>query len=226
MKKALIISVAVIIPLLLSAQEDDSKRPAHIRGGLYLKAGLVIPVGLFAEGQSVPFIPKKNPLPYLPANPGAAFDLGFLFYLGPSFANHTLRAGIDATFLSTWFCSTSPPDKNDWFYKYYTFIGQKFGPVITINPVNRLMIDLSYKLNANLAYHEELDGWDPLSSGQTSSFGYNLFNQEVSLGLRYTILALSFQYNFGTMNYNDADKNNIDQKINIDSFRILFGFKF
>jgi hypothetical protein len=226
MKKEVLISLVFIFPMFLTAQESESNRPAHIHGGLYLKLGPVIPVGKYAEGQSVPFIPAKDPLPYLPANAGAAFDLGFLFYLGPSFANHILRAGIDATFLSTWFNSTSPPDKTDWFYKYYTFIGQKFGPVITINPVNRLMIDVSYKLNANLSYHEELDGWDPLSGGQTSSFGYNLFNQEVSLGFRYTILVLSFQYNFGTMNYNDADKDNFDQEINIDTFRILFGLKF
>jgi hypothetical protein len=226
MKKVMIISLAVLFPLLLTAQETESNRLKHIRGGLYLKAGPVIPVGAYSQAQHVPFIPAKNPLPYLPAQLGAALDLGFIFYLGPSFANNLMRAGIDATFLSTWFNYASAPNSKSISY-YYTYAGQKFGPVITINPVNRLMIDLSYKLNANISYHDESDaGWQPLPENATSTWGYSLFSNEVSMGIRYSILVLSFQYNFGTMNYNDFDSSNPDQEINNDTFRILFGFKF
>ena len=88
------------------------------------------------------------------------------------------------------------------------------------------MIDVSYKINANFAYHEEYDGWEPYTDGATSEYGYNLFCNELSLGIRYSVMLFSFQYNFGTMNYNNADKDNMEQKINIDTFRVLIGFKF
>jgi hypothetical protein len=225
MKKTTLFIIAIIFPLLLSAQ-DTKGRPDYIKGGFYLKLGPVIPVGKYASGQTVPFILLKNPLPYLPAKMGVAMDLGFLIYLGPSFANNFLRAGIDATFLSAWFNSTKPPITDNLVQKYYSFIGQKFGPVITLNPIDRLMLDFSYKLNANFGYHEELEGWDPLTDSQTSEYGYNLLGNEISLGIRYRIILFAFQYNFGTMNYNNADKSKMDQKIEINTFRILLGLKF
>jgi hypothetical protein len=227
MKKILLFVCALITPFLLTAQEATG-RPNHIHGGFYLKLGPVFPTGDYAKGQSVPFVnlnPPVTQLSYLPAKAGAAMDLGFLIYFGPSFANNYLRAGLDATFLSTWFNSTKPPSDNNKIEKYYSFIGQKFGPVITLNPINRLMLDFSYKINANFGYHDELDGW-PLSDSQTSEYGYNLFSNEVSLGIRYSILLFSLEYNFGTMNYNDGKKDNQDQEIDVNTFRLLFGLKF
>jgi hypothetical protein len=226
MKKILLLVILMIFHSLLSAQENQNGRPDYINGGFYLKLGPVFPVGEYANGQSVPFTILKNPLPYLPARIGAGMDLGFLIYIGPSFVNNFLRAGIDATFLSVWFNSTKPPIHDNLIEKYYSFIGQKFGPVITVNPIDRLMLDLSYKLNANFGYHEELDGWDPLSDSQTSEYGYNLLGNEVSLGIRYRVMLFSFQYNFGTMNYNNADNSNMEQVIKINTYRILLGFKF
>lgn len=227
MKKILQLMIPIVFPLLLSAQDPGGGRPDYIHGGFYLKVGPVFPVGDYAKGQSVVFVaPPVKQLSYLPARIGAAMDLGYLIYLGPSFANNFLRAGIDATFLSFWFSSTKPPINDNLIEKYYTFFGQKFGPVITVNPVDRLMLDFSYKLNANIGYHEELDGWDPLTDSQTSEYGYYLFGNEVSLGVRYRVMVFSFQYNFGPMNYNNADKNNHDQEIQVNTFRIMLGLKF
>ena len=227
MKKIISTILGILSVSLLSAQENTAARPDYIRSGFYLKAGPVFPMGQYAKGQTIPF--PKTPvteLTYLPARLGAALDMGFLIYLGPSFANNYIRAGIDATFLSAWFNSTRPPNDDNLIEKYYTFIGQKFGPVITVNPIDRLMIDISYKLNANFAYHEEYEAWAPLSDGSTSEYGYNLFGNEFSLGLRYRVMLFSFQYNFGTMNYDDLDKINPDQEIDISTIRILVGLKF
>jgi hypothetical protein len=225
MKNVLLVMFALISPLLLSAQ-DNTARPGNIHGGFYFKLGPVIPVGKYANGQTVQFNVPGHQLPYLPAKLGAAMDMGYLIYFGPSFANNFLRAGLDATFLSAGFNSTQPPNKDNLIQKYYTFVGQKFGPVITVNPVDRLMLDLSYKLNANFSYHEELDGWDPLSDSQTSEYGFYLLSNEVSLGIRYRIMVFSFQYNFGYMNYNNASKSNTDQKISTNTIRIMLGIKF
>ena len=227
MKKITSIIFGILSVSLLSAQENTADRSDYINSGFYLKAGPVFPIGQFAKEQTIPFPkPPVTELTYLPARIGAALDMGFLIYLGPSFANNYLRAGIDATFLSAWFNSTRPTNDDNLIENYYTFIGQKFGPVITVNPIDRLMIDISYKLNANFAYHEEYDEWDPLSDGATSEYGYNLAGSEFSLGLRYRVMLFSFQYNFANMNYNNADKENMDQKIKINTFRILIGFKF
>jgi hypothetical protein len=227
-KKILPLIISIIFPLLISAQDNvKAARPDYINSGFYLKLGPVFPMGQYATGQTVQFDNvQATTLSYLPARIGAAMDLGFLIYFGPSFANNFLRAGLDATFLSVWFNSTRPPIRDNLIEKYYSFIGQKFGPVITINPIDRLMIDLSYKLNANFGYHEELDGWSPLSDSQTSEYGYNLLGNEVSLGIRYRVMVFSFQYNFGSMNYNNADKDNMSQEIKINTFRIMLGFKF
>ena len=227
MKKVILLILSIITSSFLTAQEDSTGRPDYIHGGTYLKIGAVIPVGDYANGQTIPFdYPPVDQLSYLPARSGAALDLGFIIYIGPSFANKYLRAGIDATFFSFWFNSTRPPDRTYLYEKYYSFIGQKFGPILTVNPVDRLMIDFSYKLNANFAYHDELDGWAPLADVTTSEYGYSLTGNEVSMNIRYRVMLFSFQYNFGTMNYNNADKENYDQEIKINTFRILLGFKF
>ena len=171
-------------------------------------------------------IPHNYTLDYLPAKIGGALDLGFLIYIGPAFANHFMRAGIDATFLSFWLNSSNPVINNSNRYEhYYYFAGQKFGPVITVNPVDRLMIDVSFKLDANVGYH--YDEWKDvdLVDAQYSKYGINLLNKELSLGIRYSIMVFSFQYNFGKMTYDNFDSKRPDQKIQIDTFRILFGLK-
>ena len=228
MNKILLFAI-MIFPVHLMAQESDAARPNRLHGGFYFKAGPVFPVGSYSTGQTISFIninPPKTTLTYLPARIGAALDLGFLIYLGPSFANKFLRAGIDATFLSVWFNSTKPPSTDNKIEKYYSFIGQKFGPVISVNPVSRLVLDFSYKLNANFSYHDELDGWALLSDSQTSEYGIYLLGNEVSLAVRYSIMVFTFEYNFGPMNYNNINNDNKDQKINIDTFRVLLGLKF
>ena len=105
-------------------------------------------------------------LSYLPARTGAAMDLGFLIYFGPSFVHHILGAGIDATFISIW-----------------------------INPTR------------------------PDSSGTRT-------NQELNLNIRYRVILVSYQYNFGKMPYNNIDTTRPKQVIETNTFRILIGFKF
>lgn len=229
MKKIITISLSLILFILCSAkaQDDAMKRDNFIRSGFYLKLGPVFPVGSYALGQTAPVISNlksTNDLPYQPAKTGAAIDLGYLIYLGPAFANNYLRAGIDVTFLNFWFNSTSPVDESNRWKHYYYNVGQKIGPLFTINPVDRLMIDLSYKLNANLAvYYGE---WGDFSASQFSNYGIDFFHQEVSMSLRYRVMVLSFQYNFGTISYDNLKKERADQTINADTFRILFGVKF
>jgi len=209
------------------ATQGQEEKSNFIRGGFYLKFGAVLPIGNFAAGQKVSVgsgIKSSNSLEYLPAKIGGALDLGYLIYIGPAFANKFLRAGIDATFLSVWFNSTKPIDPSKPAYHWYYFLGQKFGPLITINPIDRLMIDLSWKLNANVAYFE--GEWQSLPGSSFSKYGMNFLQQEVSLGLRYRIIAFSFQYNFGKMTYDNFDSSRPKQVINVNTIRILIGFKF
>ncbi len=228
MKKniSLLFATLLLITLLLPARGQEVK-PNLIRGGFYLKLGAVIPVGAYAAGQKI--IPgtttkSSSSLYYLPAKIGGAMDMGYLIYIGPAFANKILRAGIDATFLSFWFNSAKPEiDPSKPAYHWYYYVGQKFGPLITINPVDRFMIDLSWKINANVAYFEgEWDSYD----GTYSKFGMNFFQQEVSMALRYSVIAMQIQYSFGSMVYDNFDSSRKKQKIRADNIRIMIGFKF
>ena len=243
-----LIIIIFIITSTLSAQDQKSgsgNRPNHIESGFYLKIGPCFPVGAFYSGQSLimhnsVFAPPDYRLTYLPAKIGPAMDLGFLIYLGPSFANNYVRAGIDACFLSFWFNSTNPVLSTDARYEHhYYFGGQKFGPIITVNPIDRLLIDISYKINANFGYH--YDEWkDPnynsgippqnkigsLSDAQYAKFGVNLMGQEFSMNIRYRVMMFGFEYNFGTMSYDNFDSNRPKQTIQIDTYRIMVGFKF
>jgi hypothetical protein len=214
-------------PLLMMAQEEEAtipteysanernSRPDYINSGFYLKMGPVIPVGPFTEGQTL-FFPPFEFTNYPPAKIGGEMEMGFLIYLGPSVANNFLRFGIDACFLNPWFNSSNPvdlPEDKDEIEMWYYALGQKFGPLITVNPVDRLMIDLSYKLNANLGWHN-------------SVLGYGLTNQEVMMNVRYRVILFSFQYNFGRMNFNGLDNTQPDHYIDNSTIRVLFGFKF
>jgi hypothetical protein len=152
------------------------------------------------------------------------FRSGFLIYLGPSFVHHILRAGIDATFFSIWINATRPDSTGTRLNYYYYFVGQKFGPVISVNPVEHLIIDVSYKLNANFGYH--FDQWNYLSDSQYNKYGYNLTYQELNLNIRYRVILVSLQYNFGKMPYDNVDATRIKQTIETNTFRILIGFKF
>ncbi len=239
MKRAIILAVClcVVISNMLNAQDSTNAykaptpaRKNYINSGFYFQIGPVFPNGEYATLKSVPTTsgtyskPGKG-LQYLPAKMGAAMDMGFIIYLGPSFAGNHLRAGIDATFLSLWFNSTKPiQDTKNSYEHYYYYAGQKFGPVFTINPIDRLMIDLSYKLNANFAYH--FDEWHDILNADYSKYGANLLQSEVSLAIRYSIMKFSVQYSFGNMTYDNFDNTRPTQTIQANNVRIMIGLKF
>ena len=189
MKRAtlLVICLFGVISNLLFAQDSipakKAQTPAHknyINSGFYFQIGPVFPNGKYATLKQVPISsPNSSTLSvtYLPAKIGVALDMGFLIYLGPSFAGNLLRAGIDATFLSISYNSTQPVDPKNSYEHYYYYAGQKFGPVFTINPIDRLMIDISYKLNANVAYH--FDEWHNIPNSDFSKYGVNLLQNEI-----------------------------------------------
>ena len=149
-------------------------------------------------------------------------DLGFLIYIGPAFANNHIRLGIDATFISFWFNSIkadsiSGPKSQYWYY----FVGQKFGPVISVCPIDRLVIDLSYKLNAYVAYNHHL-----INNSMKDEWGDNLTQNEISMNIRYSIMLFSFQYNFGKIKFNDFDSSKPSHYVDNSTYRIMIGFKF
>jgi len=219
--------IALLILNFVAPAQNQEEKPNFIKGGFYFKLGAVLPIGTYAAGQQVsltPGIKSSGGLVYLPAKIGGALDMGYLIYIGPAFANNFLRAGIDATFLSFWFNSTKPVNKEKVANHYYYFVGQKFGPLLTINPVDRLMIDLSWKLNANFGYF--WGEWENLPGSSYSKYGIDFLQQEISLGLRYRIIAFSFSYNFGKMTYDNFDSSRPDQTIGVNTIRIMMGFKF
>jgi hypothetical protein len=234
MKRYIILSICALFFISFTIQAQDTiknpvqERKNYIKGGFYLGLGPVFPMQKYSEGQIVQptsGAQKSSGLVYLPAKIGAALDMGFLIYFGPAFANKHLRLGLDATFLSFWFNSTTPVlNPGNSYEHYYYYAGQKFGPLLTINPVDRLLIDISYKLNANFAYH--FDEWDSYSSSDFSKYGANLFQNEVSLSIRYAIMRFSIQYNFGNMKYDNFEKSRPTQTVETNTLRILLGLKF
>ena len=154
-----------------------NRPPNRIKPGFYIKLGPTFPIGTYAKGVTLKApkladssVSSHYPSKYLPASMGAAMDLGFLIYIGPAFANNHIRLGIDATFISFWFNSIkadsiSGPKSQYWYY----FVGQKFGPVISVCPIDRLVIDLSYKLNAYVAYNHHL-----INNSMKDEWGDNL----------------------------------------------------
>lgn len=214
MKKLFFISICLILttPVNLFSQKSHV-----IKSGFYLKFGPSLPWNGFANSQTVVDPAPDYTEAYFPAAKfGGAMDLGYLIYFGPPVANGVLRFGMDAGFLSASFNTSDldsiPPGKEKSEFWYY-FIGQKFGPLISINPVDRLIIDLSWKLNAYAAWHN-------------SDWGSNLTNQEVMMNIRYRVILFSVAYNFGKVNFNDFDKNRPAHQIDNSTLKILIGLKF
>jgi hypothetical protein len=154
---------------------------------------------------------------------GVAMDMGFLIYIGPAFAGNHLRAGIDASFISFSFNPANLPDSinGSKFQYWYYYIGQKFGPVLSICPIDRLVIDLSYKLNAYIGFVHH-----PIGTEYKNEFGDNLKQNEISMNIRYAIMLFSFQYNFGKTSYNNFDNANPIHAVENDTYRIMIGLKF
>jgi hypothetical protein len=241
MKKYLqsVLLIAFLSPLFASSQVNDTLAatqqtqtqkesksskagqqtsiPNQIRSGFYLKIGPNFPLGKFSKGQT---IIDKNPtdtVKYFPAKMGAAMDMGFLIYFGPAFANNHLRVGLDATFLSFSFNSIKSDTTEGAKTKYwYYFLGQKFGPVISICPVDKLVIDVSYKLNAYVAYVHHM-----VRGKYNDEWGKNLFQGEMSMNIRYSVMLFSFQYNFGQVTYNDFDGAKPTHYVDNNTFRFL-----
>jgi hypothetical protein len=246
MKKIISLFIFAILFSSVFLYGQMGSRPAVIHSGFYIKLGAAFPTGTFKSGQTLPIynpvmtVPtdQKYNLSYLPAKVGPAMDLGFLIYIGPSFADNYIRCGIDATFLSIWYNSTNPVLNLDSRYEhFYYFGGQKYGPIITVNPIDKLLIDISYKFNPNFGYH--FDEWNdpnypkgygqpagPLADAQYAKFGITFWSQEFSMNIRYRIMLIGFEYNFGTMTYNNFDSNRPKQTIDIKTTRIMIGFKF
>jgi hypothetical protein len=146
--------------------------------------------------------------------------MGYLIYLGPAFANNRLRAGIDAGFLTFWFNPVHSTGTGDKMQYWYYFAGQKFGPVLSVNPVDRLIIDLSYKINANIGFVRHLR-----NGAFVDEWGKTLAENEMNLNIEYRLMMLSFQYNFGRITYDNLDSANPDHNVDNSTFRVMFGFK-
>jgi len=203
-----------------SSTNGNISRPNLIKSGFYLKIGPVFPVGTFATDKilidKAPFYTPDTTL-FHAAKIGGNLGLGYLIYIGPAIANNFLRFGIDACFIDAWFATSKPnipatSNKKETEFWYF-FFGQKFGPLITVNPVDRLMIDLSYKLNFNMSWHN-------------SDWGYQIAGQELMMNIRYRLFLVGFHYTIGKINYNDFDKSRPIHEIDINTFRVLLGFKF
>ncbi len=208
----------------VSHKTQHASNPNHINPGFYIKLGPSFPLGTYAVGSSIMDKTDKGIYPsiYPQASLGGAMDMGFLIYIGPAFANNHLRAGIDATFISFSFNSIksdsiSGPKTQYWYY----YLGQKFGPVISVCPVDRLVIDLSWKLNAYVAYlHHQI------RNEVTDEWGDNLTQNEISMNIRYSIMLFAFQYNYGKATYNDFDSSKPKHLVDNTTYRIMIGFKF
>jgi|APCry1669189101_1035198.scaffolds.fasta_scaffold00019_61 hypothetical protein len=205
----------------LQPQTPQKAMPNHITSGFYLKLGGSFPMGNFTNNQKFTYTDNTNTQRSLTFNHGkfgGVLEMGFLIYLGPAFAHNHLRAGLDATFFTASFnpadsvvpSGTSASKKMEY---WYYFGGQKFGPLLTISPIDYLMIDLSYKINATAAWH-------------ASMWGMNLAMNEVSLGIRYRVMLFAFQYNWGKVEYTYNQEPNPKEKVSVDTFRVLIGFKF
>ncbi|MCX6251479.1 MAG: hypothetical protein NTX61_12090 [Bacteroidetes bacterium] len=228
MKKNISALIIALFAVFSSSYGQDTIKsagafhPNYIESGFYIKVGPVFPMNKFTTQQRLKISSSSGYSIYDPAKMGAAMDMGYLIYLGPSFAGNHMRAGIDATFLSLFFnpskhdSTTGSDQKKYWYY----FAGQKFGPVLTINPVDRLMIDLSYKLNANIGFVHH-----PVGTGWKDEWGHYLTSNEVSMNIRYRIILFSCQYNFGTITY-DNFGSAFKYKIENSTLRILIGFSF
>ncbi len=202
-----------------SSKTKSFAKPNLIKSGFYLKIGPVFPLGTFATDKTIidlpPFSPDVSVFPA--ARIGGNLGLGYLIYIGPAIVNNYLRFGIDACFIDGWFATSKPnlpanSNKKETEFWYY-FFGQKFGPLITVNPIDRLMIDLSYKLNFNVSWHN-------------SDWGYHITGQELMMNIRYRLFLVGFHYTVGTINYNDFDNARPIHDIDISTFRVLLGFKF
>lgn len=231
MKRTIFITICLfaLISNLLYAQETNATYqkpvPAHenqINSGFYFQFGPVFPQGEYATDRLV-INSANDSLNYLAAKIGGALDVGFLIYIGPAFANKRIRAGLDATFLSFWFNSTKPVNAANVTDNYYYYVGQKYGPVITINPVDHLLIDISYKLNINLAYHYDEQWKAKYSDATYSKYGANFSMSEISVGIRYLIMKFAFQYDFGKQKYDNIGSSHPAVKVGSNSMRIMFG---
>jgi hypothetical protein len=213
-KLILLLLILVITDTGSQGQNAPVSRPNNIKGGFYMKFGPAFPVGDFNTTQYTldeDFVIKTFDQP----KAGMFGDFGYLIYLGPAFAKNYLRVGIDATFFSVGFMGSHhdvQPNEDKINYKYF-FAGQKFGPMITVNPVDHLMIDLSWKLCLSISEFNEL-------------YGLNMTQQEISMGLRYRIMAFSVNYQMGDLNFNKFDKEGKDQIINQNMVKIMIGLKF
>ena len=192
----------------------------RIRSGFYLKVGGSFAVNQFASNHVYYYNYRtyKDTITFYKAKIGPALELGWLIYIGPAFANNHMRAGIDATFITMSFNPTDPvlaPDvsASKKLEYYYYLAGQKFGPLLTINPIDYLMIDISYKLNATASWYH-------------SMWGSNYTLNEVRLGLRYRVMLFAFQYNWGKIRYTYNQGDNPYYWVDYSTFRIIMGLKF
>jgi hypothetical protein len=216
----------------LFASIANSAQSGNINGGFYFKIGPSFPIGKYKTVQQLTdsYTSPKEVLTFKPAKTGPALDMGFLVYIGPAFAKKMIRAGIDITFMSLNFNPVSHDSAmtgNKYQY-WYIYAGQKIGPVISINPVDKLVLDLSYKLNAFVAFNTPSSrtiAAEPESDFK-NKWGENLFQNEMSLSIRYSLVVVSLQYNFGKVMFNDLDSSHKNENLENNTVRILVGLKF
>jgi hypothetical protein len=257
MKKLLLLATTLFSAQLLSAQitsgsgGQTDEKPVTVKplksdevfdNAFYIKFGIAQPKGAFGgeiRGDADPTIPYQG-LDNMGVKNGAAFEMGTIFYLNLPIPE-MLKAGIDFTFLDF---AINPVDwttaGGDFEYVEMDpmlFAGAKIGPVFSVNPVDKLIFDVYYKLAPAMVrapYFSYYNNGDDFTIEMPSKF---IFNKAFGINMRFHALTLGWESYWGKLqetgtytyyNYNTGldGSETFNSNIGIKTQRLSLGLNF
>lgn len=171
---------------------------------------------------------------------GAFFDLGDLYYFKSLGLPDYLGIGIDASYINfSWarvnnrgVHSDSTQSTFDFTSHFFTY-SPRVGPLITYSPATDVNFDFSFRWTptfaAAFAGYDEANIEDRQAKDRITGVGYGLARFNTGFYVRYNILTLGFEWEFGGNSFKTRSGTMstwYSNDVALNSTRFVFGFNF
>lgn len=242
MRKTFVLALSLCLTVLTFAQEsaisvnpetqNAKPKKSILRSGFSIKLGVYNPSSDFAK-------PEINTSSYKDlVYAGPNFQLGSQFYIGPSIAQNKLRFGLDVSWLDlSWALGKNDEIQNyDQTSQFFEFSGFGLGPLVSYNPVDKLVIDTYVKaVPSFFLIYNGVDYTDPQASSITLSHPYDNSYSENALAsglgvkgllgfaVRYKFIQTGFEYQWGKTQFYYATTREYTSSIAQNAYELAGG---
>lgn len=211
-----------------SSKEKSSSEKEIFKNSTYITFSRTSATGTFAEEMNnISDFEKGNG----GMSKGIGLSFGSIFYLNSIDFHEQIKVGIDVTYISWAFVIASQNAEYEGLFSDDThFFSVKVGPIISYNPVDRLLLDARITLQPTSIFYSRMieDGYDEYGASDYNFLEAIGFRTRIGLGLnvRYRPFTLGFELSSGKVGLKDIYSSEEVTTMSTGRFDFVLGFSF